>query len=1241
MVACFRSNWAVAGVLSVTALSGCGGGGTSGAATGGPSAPTVLAAPAPTVAPAPVLTTAAAPAAVDTAAPSAPSTLRVSGSTIDSVSLSWLASSDDVGVVGYEIWRNGARIQLTPASQTTFSDSALAPNTSYSYTVRALDAAGNTSTFSVDLVVRTQPASTPGTGTGTPTTTPADTTAPSTPTGLSGSAASASTLTFSWVASTDNQSVARYEIYSGSILVASTAQTSYALSGLTASTAYSLTIKAFDAAGNASGTSTALVLTTAAAPATPTPDTTAPTAPTGLAVTQTTSSSLNLNWVASTDNIGVVRYDAYKDGVLAGNTSTPGFLFTGLAASRTYTLTVKAVDAAGNSSAASAGLSASTASATPPADTTAPTAPTNLVASNATSSSLTLTWTASTDNVGVVRYDVYKGGALAGSVTATSSTLSGLNASSSYALTVKAVDAAGNVSAASATLNASTTAAADTTAPTAPTNLVASNATSSSLTLSWTASTDNVGVVRYDVYKGGALAGSVTATSSTLSGLNASSSYALTVKAVDAAGNVSAASATLNASTTAAADTTAPSAPTNLVASNATSSSLTLSWTASMDNVGVVRYDVYSGGVLAGNTTGTSMAISGLSASTSYTLTVKAADAAGNVSAASAGVTGTTTASSQPTVSAQLNVRVQGLAMGEQVTLGHGSASLTATMNDPYSFPTQSTAGLDLRITTQPLKQTCAVSESAPASVPNDGSPVFVRCVHNVVSSITMPDTLPNDPLAVNIDMRDVAYPGIAYESRPGVVGGIFPYEYRLKSFTLNNVAQSTSGVSLDFRRGTVRFTPASEGTYVVTLEIKDSGSTQKSLQKSFTIVSSASRFVFVSPSGVDSTGRGAIATPYRSLNFAMGQSARNQVIMMRKGTYDTSTVTDLFDSKSKQILGYPDEVAVLDFAGVRAFWIKSGDSSSPTTRIEGVDMANISQYAIACDPCVSGITIRNVRFLTGVSNQTSNDNAAFIYTMDYGLRIHKMLIQENDFGKYTFTASTSFNYAGMVLFSAGDSIIENNQARQNQTSSIAKGFVDKGYPDHNTFRENYIELAASQPEHDGIFLMAQDGAHRDHVHHNLLVNAGVVLGGQCFQTNCEFIDNSIHHNTLAGGGIVFSWGPFNPVSSGTRVSNNIISSRTFAPYYGLSCQARPSTSVITSKISVVANMVESSNSLALKDSECSGNDTPWAEWRGTYGMDTIASGSTLSTPSVLVGSGVSTGLPAGDARRTQRGHQY
>ncbi len=208
--------------------------------------------------------------------------------------------------------------------------------------------------------------------------------------------------------------------------------------------------------------------------------------------------------------------------------------------------------------------------ASAPADTTAPTAPAGLTLARSSASTLSIRWTASTDNVAVTRYEIYIGPTLVATTNQTSIDLSGLSPNTTYAVNIKAFDFAENASAASGMLTASTAsespsvaapvvtpptvtapAVADTTPPTAPSNLVASNFNSNSLTLSWTASTDNVAVTRYDVFKDGVLAGSATTNTMTLSGLTASTTYGLSVKASDAAGGMSPASPTLQASTSA------------------------------------------------------------------------------------------------------------------------------------------------------------------------------------------------------------------------------------------------------------------------------------------------------------------------------------------------------------------------------------------------------------------------------------------------------------------------------------------------------------------------------------------------------------------------------------------------------------------------------------------------------------------------------------------------------------------
>lgn len=589
---------------------------------------------------------------------------------------------------------------------------------------------------------------------------------------------------------------------------------------------------------------------------------------------------------------------------------------------------------------------------------------------------------------------------------------------------------------------------------------------------------------------------------------------------------------------------------------------------------------------------------------------------------------------SAPSAAASLQVRVQGLALGDELELAHGSHRIPVELNGPYTFD-QVPGGspLNLRIATQPKGQHCAVSELAPASVPTDGAPVFVRCVHTTAATLSLPATLPNNALSASFGLRDVAYPGIPYESRPGVVGGIFPYAFRMVSLTLNGVAQATTGVSLDVRRGTVRFTPIVEGSYVLTLETSDSGSPSKTLQQSFTIESSAARFLFVAPDGQDSSGRGSRALPYRSIAYAQAQSSATQVLMLRAGTYTPAAIS-LRDTRAKQLLAYPDEVVRLDLNYSANITVNS--TSLPMARIEGLDILHARQYGIVSDPSRAGLVIRNVRFVDGEEGNNPSENPAFIHGWGDTAATwrHKLLVQDNDFGTYRMKSGGAY---ALTLFDAGESLVENNQIRLGATTG---GIHDKDNSQNNTYRENYIMFASGNARSNGIQISGQANADKVHIHHNLLVNAGIYLGTQCFQASCYMRDLDVHHNTLAGQHISFAPGPFNTGSYGTRISHNIIDSGSVAPYYGLSCQASvPAT--FTTNLSAGSNLIASSHALAFKDSECTGRDMSWATWQGTYGMDTAASGSTYGNASPLVGSGPRTGLPEGDTRRTQRGHQY
>lgn len=355
-------------------------------------------------------------------------------------------------------------------------------------------------------------------------------------------------------------------------------------------------------------------------------------------------------------------------------------------------------------------------------DITAPSVPANLQLTAKTSTSASLSWSASTDDRGVTGY-IVSYGSTSTTVTGTSTTISGLTANKAYSFTVKARDAAGNISGASNVINVTTDApVVDVIAPSVPANLRTTSTSAFSVNLAWNASTDNVNVTGYTVTYGTTNV-NATGTSAAISGLSPNTAYTFTVKAYDAAGNVSGASTPITVTTSPAnvctvqqwntdtaytggqrasyngseyeakwwtkgerpdissvwkligpcgnagpADTTAPTAPNNLQATGATASTISLSWGASTDNVGVTGYTVYYGSSSL-NVAGITATVSGLTANTTYSFTVKAKDAAGNLSAASnvlqasttAGSGGTTTWAAQASYVAGSTVTYAGL----------------------------------------------------------------------------------------------------------------------------------------------------------------------------------------------------------------------------------------------------------------------------------------------------------------------------------------------------------------------------------------------------------------------------------------------------------------------------------------------------------------------------------------------------------------------------------------------------
>lgn len=306
----------------------------------------------------------------------------------------------------------------------------------------------------------------------------ADKEAPTVPADVKATEVTVTTAKITWSESTDNVSVAGYNVYVNETKVndALVTGTEYSLTDLTAATEYSVTVTAVDAAENESAKSEAVVFTTEAEK-----DTQAPTAPTDVKATEVTETTAKVTWSEATDNVGVVGYNVYLNETKVNDAFVTGteYALTGLTEATEYTVRVTAVDAAENESKRS---EAATFTTPKTQDTEVPSVPAGVAASDVTQTGAKITWTASTDNVGVAGYNVYLGESKVNTspVTVTEYALTGLTANTGYTVSVSAVDAAGNESAKSEAASFTTLEAEeekDTEVPGVPTNVSAADVT--------------------------------------------------------------------------------------------------------------------------------------------------------------------------------------------------------------------------------------------------------------------------------------------------------------------------------------------------------------------------------------------------------------------------------------------------------------------------------------------------------------------------------------------------------------------------------------------------------------------------------------------------------------------------------------------------------------------------------------------------------------------------------------------
>ncbi|MBI3804630.1 MAG: DNRLRE domain-containing protein [Nitrospirae bacterium] len=311
-------------------------------------------------------------------------------------------------------------------------------------------------------------------------------------------------------------------------------------------------------------------------------------APTGLTAKAGSASQIVLNWNPSTNSVGLAGYRVYRNGIQIGTTALTLYSDTGLEASTTYRYSISAYDASGMVSEPSAAVSATTLA---PPDTTAPVI-SGMMVSDITGSDATIRWTTNEPADTQVEYGTTATyGAFTSIVTAPATAhtqrLTGLSPSTLYHFRARSRDAAGNP-ALSGDGTFTTAALADTTAPSIPTALTASAISASQIVLSWTASTDNVSVSGYRVYRNGTLVGTTPWVGYKDTGLAPSTTYHYSIAAYDAAENASAQAAAVSVTTPAPPDITPPLL--SGIGAKVTPTGLALLWTTDEPATSQIEY---------------------------------------------------------------------------------------------------------------------------------------------------------------------------------------------------------------------------------------------------------------------------------------------------------------------------------------------------------------------------------------------------------------------------------------------------------------------------------------------------------------------------------------------------------------------------------------------------------------------------------------------------------------------------
>ena len=568
------------------------------------------------------------------------------------------------------------------------------------------------------------------------------------------------------------------------------------------------------------------------------------------------------------------------------------------------------------------------------------------------------------------------------------------------------------------------------------------------------------------------------------------------------------------------------------VAFSTTATTATITWTTNELATFTVQYGLTTSYNLASTsatlTTSHSLTLTGLSSGTAYHFNVGSQDAAGNVATSTdytfttitpditpptvpANLVASTTSSSQINLTWDASTDATGVA-GYDIYRCTGSSctptvsigtSVTNSYSDTSIIPFAASAYTYAIDAYDAVPNTSATTSGVSAATSQAAFPLEIT---NIKPAGKGSPPIP----ATNRIFR--AYPGIEYNIRAAVIGGVYPYRYALSN--------QPAGMTINVTTGEISWPNPQADSGTITLSVTDSEN--KTTTTTWTITVSTSGFIFVD-SNYSGTETGSITQPYSSIADLLNNTTaanNTDIVYFRGGNYtlvkfgntpEENIGTNIKDS-ALTWLGYPGETVDIN-----------GDNrmigSISGVYFDDLTLHDFHDYGIFVANNIPYQTIRRCKFSGLVDSTATNDNQGFIFTShaaDVGMYL---VIQDNEFSHFAGGSAIG------SLYYTQKALIEDNYIHDPDgvgLTGICNGISPKYHTDYMTVRHNRVIMPTVGAPFGATANASMVGAQNMEVSYNHFVSN--VNSSTLFATNlnsgaAETPTGAFffHHNTLEG----------------------------------------------------------------------------------------------------------------------------